>query len=102
MVQDSRTATGAGRLRPLNAPASLAVEAGPRGMPKAVVLRGLYRPVVAVHDSWRIDDEWWREEISRRYFLVELEGGRRFTIYHDLVRDAWNFQPYEAPKAKAG
>ena len=35
----------------------------------------------------------------RRYFVVELEGGRRVTVFHDLVVDAWYAQPYEAPRA---
>jgi hypothetical protein len=63
--------------------------------------RGSYQRVVAVHDTWRIDDEWWRDEIARRYFVVELESGRRVTIFHDLVRDLWYQQTYEAPKAAA-
>ncbi|MCK9518499.1 MAG: hypothetical protein M0R74_05650 [Dehalococcoidia bacterium] len=64
----------------------------------ALLWRGTYKRVLAIHESWRIDDEWWREEISRRYHLVELEGGRRITIFQDLVTDAWYAQPYEAPK----
>jgi hypothetical protein len=102
MVEDSRAAAGAGRLRPLNAPRPLAVEADENGEPKAVVQRGAYQPVRAIHDTWRIDDEWWRDEIARRYFLVELEGGRRLCLYHDLLADAWYAQPYDAPKARAG
>jgi len=95
MVQDSRTAAGAGRLRRLNEPRPIALEATPRGLPKAMLWRGTYRPVRAVHDSWRIDDEWWRDEIARRYFVIELEGGRRLTVYHDLLRDAWYEQGYQ-------
>jgi hypothetical protein len=60
--------------------------------------RGVYRNIAAIRDSWRIDDEWWRDEISRRYFAVELEGGGNVTIYHDLTKDAWYVQPYEAPR----
>ncbi|MBI5947794.1 MAG: hypothetical protein HY875_06635 [Chloroflexi bacterium] len=60
--------------------------------------RGAYRRVTTIHDRWRIDDEWWRDEISRRYFAVELEGGRRVTLYHDLVADAWYAQPYAGPE----
>lgn len=100
MVQDPRTATGAGRFRPLNQPAPLAVEADERGTPRAVLWRGAYRRVQAVHDTWRIDDEWWRDEIARRYFVVELEGGRRLSIYRDLMADAWYGQPYEPPRSQ--
>jgi hypothetical protein len=79
-----------------------AVEATTAGEPKAILWRGVYKRVAAIHDSWRIDDEWWRDEIARRYFVVELEGGRRVTVYHDLVRDAWYAQSYEAPRAGTG
>jgi hypothetical protein len=94
MVKDPGTAAGAGGFRPLNEPAPAAVEATARGIPKAVLWRGAYKHVTAIHDSWRIDDEWWREEIARRYFVAEVEGGRRITLFHDLVRDAWYVQPY--------
>lgn len=100
MVEDSRTTAGAGGFRPLNQPTPIAVEATPQGEPKVVLWRGVYRRVVAVHDRWRIDDEWWRDEISRRYHVVELEGGRRITIFHDLIGDAWYAQPYEAPRER--
>ena len=95
MVENSGTATGAGRFRPLNEPAPVAVEAGKGGQPAAVLWRGAYRRVGAIHDTWRIDDEWWREEIARRYFAIQLDDGRRMTVYHDLVRDAWYHQPYQ-------
>ncbi len=87
------------RFRALNEPTPVAVEASARGMPKAVLWRGAYLRVVAIHDSWRIDDEWWREEVARRYFSLELEGGRRITVYQDLVKDAWYTQAYESPRA---
>ncbi len=92
------------RFLPLNQPAPLAVEATARGAPVAVLWRGVYKRVAAIHDTWRVDDEWWRDEIARRYFVAELEGGRRLTLYHDLPKDLWYGQTYEearAPKAKA-
>jgi hypothetical protein len=54
--------------------------------------------VRTIHDTWRIDDEWWRDEIARRYFAVELEGGRHLTLYHDLIGDAWYAQSYDGPR----
>jgi hypothetical protein len=90
------------RVRPLNAPVPIAAEANAEGEPVAVLWRGVYQGVVRIHDSWRIDDEWWRDEISRRYFVVELESGRRLTLYHDLVHhDAW-FMQAGPPAARGG
>lgn len=98
MVENSGTAGGAGGLRLLNQPKPAAVEANTRGEPAAVVVQGRFQPVRAVHDSWRIDDEWWREEIARRYFAVELENGRKLTVYHDLVGGGWFIQGYDGPR----
>jgi hypothetical protein len=83
----------------LNEPVPAAVEANPNGTPTTLLWRGAYRRVTALHDTWRVDDEWWRDEIARRYFVVEVEGGRRLTLYHDLVRDLWYAQPYDGPRA---
>jgi len=77
MVENPRTPAGPGGLRLLNQPKPAAVEATPAGEPAAVVWQGRYQRVRAIADSWRIDDEWWRDEIARRYFVVELESGRR-------------------------
>lgn len=98
MVKDSRTATGAGGLRLLNQPKPTAIEATPTGEPKSVVVHGRFQPVRAILNSWRIDDEWWREEIARRYFAIELVNGRTLTVYHDLVGGGWFAQGYEGPR----
>lgn len=100
MVENSRTATGTGALRTLNEPQEANVMADRWGEPRRVAVRGGWRNVVAVVDRWRIDDEWWREEISRRYFVVELQGGKRQTLYEDLAKGGWYSQPYYGPWTK--
>jgi len=97
VVSYSRATAGPSSLRPLNQPQLLSVEDGGDGVPKAVVWHGDHRGVTVIRDTWRIDDEWWRDEISRRYFLLELEGGHQLTVYHDMVADHWYAQPYEKP-----
>jgi hypothetical protein len=53
------------------------------------------RPIAAIQDRWRIDDEWWREnEISRMYWSLQLEGGRVVTVYRDLIGGGWWLQRY--------
>jgi hypothetical protein len=71
------------------------------GLPRAVLWRSSFLRIAAIHDTWRIDDEWWRDEIARRYFLVELQGGRRLTLYQDLVTRDWFAQPYDGPRESA-
>jgi hypothetical protein len=68
-----------------------------------VLVRGQPRPVIAITDEWRIDDEWWRAEISRQYFALVLPGGAHLTVYRDRMTAAWYTQQYTAPnQARAG
>lgn len=97
MVQDSRTPARAGGLLPMNLPRPVAVEADSSHLPTAVLVRGKLRPVLAINDRWRIDDEWWRAEISRTYYAVELEGGMRLTVFRDMVTGVWFQQQYTPP-----
>ena len=81
--------------RPLNRPRPVRVEAGEDGRPIAVYLSGQRLAVESVLETWRIDDEWWRErEVSRLYFSVVLEDGRAVTVYRDLVSGRWWQQSY--------
>jgi len=45
--------------------------------------------VEAILESWRIDDEWWRQTISRNYMEVLLEGGKRMVLFQDLITGQW-------------
>lgn len=56
--------------------------------------RGVRRRVATVHNSWRIDDEWWREQISRHYFQIELDNGLIMTVFRDLISGKWYRQQY--------
>jgi len=98
MVEDPRAAGGPRGLRLLNQPRPAVVEATVTGEPAAIVVQGRFVNVRTIHGHWRIDDEWWRDEISRRYFAVELENGRRTTLYHDLIGGGWFVQGYDGPR----
>lgn len=91
---DARPAE-APRLRPLNRPRPVRVEAGDDGRPIAVWLSGQRCAVEAVLETWRIDDEWWRSKpVSRTYWRVSLEDGRVIDIYRDLATGEWFRQSY--------
>jgi len=45
--------------------------------------------VETVLETWRLDDEWWRMPISRRYYEVVIEGGRRMMLFQDLITGRW-------------
>jgi len=86
-----RTVTG---LSPLKEPRPVAVATDESGEPVAVVLGERRLAVERVEDVWRIDDEWWREEVSRLYYRLLLEDGRPLVVFHDLVRGLWCEQSY--------
>jgi hypothetical protein len=45
--------------------------------------------IASLLDQWQLDDEWWRQPISRRYVEVMLVGGKRVLIFEDLVTGEW-------------
>jgi len=81
-------------LNPLKEPRPVAVTADDAGEPVAVVLGGRRLAVERIEDVWRIDDEWWREEVSRLYYRLLLEAGRPLVVFHDLIRGHWCEQSY--------
>jgi hypothetical protein len=50
------------------------------------------RQVAVVRERWRIDDEWWRQTISREYRTIVLDDGTVITLYHDLTDGSWYVQ----------
>jgi hypothetical protein len=86
--------TRSDRLRALNVPRAIAVELGDHGLPVRVREEGRgkgeeWQSVASIGDIWRLDDEWWRRPVSRRYVEVLLEGGGRMIVYEDLVTGEW-------------
>lgn len=112
MVTLSRASLGTGRLQFLNEPSPIEVRGHPpqaeevrerssddpasdAGLltPDSVLWQQRWRRVMEVLERWRIDDEWWRSRpVSRLYYAVLLEGGKRLEIYHDLVDGRWYAQ----------
>ena len=102
MVAHTGATVRADRLRPLNAPRPIQVDADAQGRPVVVYLGGgrMGRggaSVVEVADRWRIDDEWWRKEVSRMYFRVALANGAVVTIFQDLGEGGWFLQTVATP-----
>lgn len=95
MVPDPGAAARPDRLRPLNRPRPVVVlpHSGD-GRPATLVERGERRRVAQVQDAWRIDDGWWREPISRRYYRVVLDDGALRTLYQDTIGERWYEQAY--------
>jgi hypothetical protein len=85
-------------LQALNQPKPIRVQADARGRPIAVYRQGQRIAVEQIEDRWRIDDEWWRAEISRMYYRVVLAGGRIAVLFQDLIGGHWYEQITATPK----
>jgi len=94
---------GSDRLRAVNVPQPAVVELDAHGSPTKIAMRSaecgmrncdVREPVTieAVRETWRIDDEWWREPITRTYYEVLLQGGARIVLFVDLVKQEWFVQ----------
>jgi hypothetical protein len=79
---------------PLNTPRDIRVTADENVSPVFVWLSNRQRRVAHIRNVWRIDDEWWRQEISRRYFEMELSDGSVITVFQDLISGNWSRQRY--------
>jgi hypothetical protein len=81
------------RLKPLGQPRAVDVRTDEHGEPVHVRLPGrTARRVAVVRERWRIDDEWWRQSISREYRIVVLDDGKVITLYEDLSEGTWFVQ----------
>ena len=82
MARCSRSSPGSRRLgvpRPT-------VLAGPGGRPEAVD----HQEVVAVRESWLIEDRWWTDRpLRRRYWEVVTLDGRDLVVFRELTGGGW-------------
>ena len=72
--------------RRLAVPRPVDVVAGQGGRPEFVDRH----EVVAVRESWLIEDRWWTERpLRRRYWEVVTTCGRDEIVFHDLEKGRW-------------
>lgn len=95
MVSHSRATAGTHTLRSLNRPRPITISTrGNSHRPLMLIERGLHHHVERIQDTWRVDDEWWREPISRRYYVLVLNNATLRTVYQNLVDGEWYEQRY--------
>jgi hypothetical protein len=72
--------------RRLAVPRPSTVLTGPGGRPLAVDRH----EVVAVRESWLIEDRWWTERpLRRRYWELVTVDGRDLVVFRDLQEGGW-------------
>ncbi|SVC69991.1 uncharacterized protein METZ01_LOCUS322845, partial [marine metagenome] len=77
------------KLLPLRLPFPIRVRTNDEGFPAELERRGKRSCVVAIRERWKIDDEWWRDRISREYFALVLDNGQLIILFRDLVDNEW-------------
>ncbi len=94
MVAPPRTPLRVDRLRALNLPRRVEVVLDEHRRPQAITdeLGRARWEVEAIGEVWRVDDEWWRQPISRRHVEVVLEGGKHVVLFEDLTTNQWWMQ----------
>ncbi|MDE0069991.1 MAG: hypothetical protein OXO48_09775 [Caldilineaceae bacterium] len=75
-------------IRPLHAPAAVAVQEGSGGQPAAVQIGRRWRRVTGIAERWRFDLWWLPQPIRRAYFRVESEEGP-VTLFRDEGAGGW-------------
>ena len=95
MVAFSRAEASPDRVRPLNLPRPIQVAVDTQsGLPLTLHEHNRRHEVECIQDSWYVDDEWWRDPISRCYVQVLLRDGAIRTLFHDRIADRWFEQTY--------
>ncbi len=95
MVASPRAPLRIDRLRALNVPQPVQVMVDDDGLPTAVgsdTSDHAGRTVEEILEIWRIDDEWWRHPLARRYLDVVLAGGSHVILFQDLHTGEWFLQ----------
>ena len=64
------------------------------GRPSAIRVGKRTFKVVRVLNVWRVDEDWWREPVSRLYLSLELDSGARLTVFRDILSGLWYRQNF--------
>jgi hypothetical protein len=90
----AKTAHGQ-RLKSLHRPRRINVEPSEDNQPAAIQFGSRKIAIESIIETWRIDEEWWRDKpVSRVYWRVALEDGRVIDVYRDLTTGSWWRQAY--------
>jgi hypothetical protein len=93
MVQAPGEAARSRGIRRLNVPQVVEVQTDPSSrVPRTLKERGgRWIGVASLEDSWRVEDEWWREvPLMRTYYQAYLDDGRSLTLFLDEMAGQWH------------
>lgn len=70
-------------------PKEIRVRTNASGVPVSLSRDGTREKVTAIYNDWKVGDQWWGEEVERRYFRVKTSKGLVCDIYHDIGTNNW-------------
>jgi hypothetical protein len=76
----------------LPSPAEIEVRLDAGGEPVHLRWRRWRVGLVAVHNHWRVEEDWWRDEVTRDYYKVQTADGTLCVIYRDRREGKWYLQ----------
>ena len=81
--------SGKDAIRVLNAPKPIEVRESPEGEPESVLVRRHWQRVERIDDSWTFDLWWLPQPLKRTYYRIDLDDGRRLTLFRDRWSGRW-------------
>ena len=83
-------------LTSLHSPLPVGVQEGDEHRPLAVRLKKGWQKITGIDDRWEFDLWWLPQPLTRRYFSVVDDGGRRLVLFRDERDGCWYRQPLSA------
>ena len=81
---------------PLHSPQPVAVRDSETRLPLAVQSKKGWQEVRGIDDRWEFDLWWLPKPVTRSYFCVVDEMGRRLVLFRDEREGCWYRQPHSA------
>ena len=81
---------------PLHSPLPVEVQEGQDYRPLAIRLKKGWREICGIDDYWEFDLWWLPKPVTRSYFCVVDDMGRRLILFRDEREGCWYSQPLSA------
>ncbi|MHB1415907.1 MAG: hypothetical protein ACYC1C_11695 [Chloroflexota bacterium] len=62
------------------------------GEPAQLRWRHWRSAVAAVCNRWRVEDDWWRQEVARDYYKIRTVDGTLCVVFRDRQQGTWHLQ----------
>ena len=81
--------SGKDAIKLLNEPRPIEVRGSPEGEPESVQIGRRWQRVERIDDRWTFDLWWLPQPLRRTYYRIDLDDGRRLTLFRDRWSERW-------------